>query len=393
MENFQFSASTNILFGKGQLTHLPTVLSQFGKKVLLTYGGGSIKKTGLYDQVKTLLADFEVFELSGIDPNPRVESVEAGAKICRENHIDVILAVGGGSTLDCSKGIAAATFCEGDAWEMILKASNPMTGRDAITRAVPLVTVLTLSATGSEMNSGAVVSNMQTKEKIGFFSPLMLPKCSILDPENTYSVPANQTAAGSADIMSHLLELYFNPSPAYVTNRITESLLKTVIHYAPIAMQEPRNYEARANLMWASTLALNGLCGVGRKPQAWTIHPVEHELSAYYDITHGVGLALLTPQWMRYVLNETNVNKFAEYGVNVWGIDPKLDRFEIANKAIDATEAFFASLGIPLKLPELGIGKENFEAMAVHSVQVGGLPYAYASLTAQDVVAILEMCL
>ncbi len=393
MDNFQFNVGTNILFGKGQLEKLPEVLEPFGKKVLLTYGGGSIKRMGLYDRVKALLADFEVFELGGIDPNPRVESVEAGAKICREQQIDVILAVGGGSTIDCSKAIAAAAFYDGDAWEMIKKVINPMIGKGAITKAVPLCTVLTLAATGSEMNSGSVISNLQTKEKVGFSSPLLLPKCSILDPEYTFTVPANQTAAGAVDIMSHILEVYFNPSPAYVADKISEGLLKTVIEYAPVAMKEPENYEARANLMWAGTLALNGLCAAGRAGQAWTIHPIEHELSAYYDITHGVGLALLTPRWMRYVLDEQNVDKFVQYGVDVWGIDADLDKFEIAKQAIDATEQFWKGLGIPMTLSELGIGEENFAAMAANAVQSGWLQYAYKSLSPEDVVAILKMCL
>jgi alcohol dehydrogenase YqhD (iron-dependent ADH family) len=393
MENFQFHVGTKILFGKGQLDKLPEILEPFGKKVLLTYGGGSIKRMGLYDKIKSLLADFEVFELGGIDPNPRVESVEAGAKMCRENNIDVILAVGGGSTIDCSKAIAAATFYDGSAWEMVKKASVSRGDSSVIAKAVPICSVLTLSATGSEMNSGGVISNLQTREKIGFSNPLLLPKCSILDPENTYTVPANQTAAGAADIMSHVLEVYFNRTPTFIPDRICEGLLKTVIQYAPVAIKEPENYEARANLMWASSLALNGLCGMGRVGQAWTIHPIEHELSAYYDITHGVGLAILTPRWMRYVLNDATVGKFAEYGVNVWGIDPSLDRFEIANKAIDATEEFFRSLGIPMILTELGIGEEFFDAMAAHALPIGSLQYAYAPLNQQDVVAILKMCL
>ncbi len=393
MDNFQFNVGTNILFGKGQIEKLPSVLSPFGKKVLLTYGGGSIKRMGLYDRVKTLLADFEVFELGGIDPNPRVESVEAGAKICRDHQVDVILAVGGGSTIDCSKAIAAAAFYEGDAWEMIKKAAHNSGEPNPIKRAVPLCSVLTLAATGSEMNSGSVISNLNTREKVGFSSPLVLPKCSILDPEYTFTVPANQTAAGAVDIMSHVLEVYFNPSPAFVADRISESMLKTVIQYAPIALKEPENYEARANLMWAGTLALNGLCAAGRVGQAWTIHPIEHELSAYYDITHGVGLAIVTPRWMRYVLNEQNVDKFVEYGVHVWGIDAGLEKFEIAKLAIDATEAFWTRLGIPMTLSELGINEEYFEEMAAHAVQMGGLPYAYVPLNQQDVVAILKMCL
>ena len=349
MENFNFCVGTRILFGKGQEEKLPELLRPYGNKVLLTYGGGSIKRTGLYDRIKNLLHEFEIFELGGIEPNPRIESVYAGAEICREEDIDVILAVGGGSTLDCSKAIAAAAYYEGDAWDLIL---HP----DRIEKALPLVTVLTLSATGSEMDNGGVITNLKTKEKLGFGNPLLLPKASILNPENTFTVPASQTAAGSADIMSHILEVYFDTRRAAVPDRISEGLLKTVIQYAPIAVREPENYEARAELMWTSSLAINGICSTG-KDCAWSCHPMEHELSAYYDITHGVGLAILTPRWMRYILNEHTVEKFAEYAKNVWGIAEKADLFETANAGIDATEEFLKSLEIPMTLSEVGLQK------------------------------------
>lgn len=386
MENFQFAVGTKILFGKDQLEKLPEVLGQYGKRVLITYGGGSIKKSGLYQRVQALLTNFDLFELGGIDPNPRVESVEAGVKLCREHKIDVILALGGGSTIDCSKAIAAATYYDGSPWQMILAPNT-------ISKALPLVDVLTLSAAGSEMNSGAVISNLQTNEKLGFSNPQMLPKCSILDPQLTFSVPKSQTAAGAADIMSHVMEQYFNPSPAFIADQFSEGILRTVIKYAPIAMQQPENYEARASLMWASTVALNGLCSAGRKGQAWTIHPIEHELSAFYDITHGVGLALLTPRWMRYILNAENVSKFVDFGVNVWGLNPQQDAFVLANQAIDALEQFFLSLGIPMTLTELGIDEKNFDIMAEHSMIIGEFGQAYAPLTPQDVRAILKMCL
>jgi len=223
-------------------------------------------------------------------------------------------------------------------------------------------------------------------------NPLVLPKASILDPVNTFTVPAWHTAAGAADIMSHILEVYFGRQEAFIPDRISEALLKTVIHYAPVAIREPENYEARAQLMWASTLALNGLTSTG-KMCAWTCHPIEHEISAYYDITHGVGLAILTPRWMRYALNEKTVDLFATYAVNVWGLDPAMDRLQLANAGIDATEAFFKAIGIPMTLGEVGVGSEHFQAMAEHAVKVGALEYAFVPLNAQNVVTILNACL
>ena len=385
MENFNFCVGTNILFGKGKEEQLSELLKKYGTRVLLTYGGGSIKRTGLYDKVKKLLEDFEVFELGGIEPNPRIDSVYEGATICREEDVDVILAVGGGSTIDCSKAIAAAAYYEGDAWDLILDSSK-------IEKALPICTILTLSATGSEMDNGGVITNLRTKEKLGFGHPLLLPKVSVLNPENTFSVPANQTAAGSADIMSHILEVYFDRKQAAVPDRISEGLLKTVIQYAPIAVKEPDNYEARAELMWTSSLAINGICSTG-KECAWSCHPMEHELSAYYDITHGVGLAILTPRWMRYILNDDTVDKFAEYAVNVWNVVPAEDKYETANAGIDATEAFLKSLGIPMTLTELNIGEEHFARMAEHAVEFGGLNDAYVPLSREDVVNIYKMCL
>ena len=385
MENFNFCVGTRILFGKGQEEKLPELLRPYGNKVLLTYGGGSIKRTGLYDRIKNLLHEFEIFELGGIEPNPRIESVYAGAEICREEDIDVILAVGGGSTIDCSKAIAAAAYYEGDAWDLIL---HP----DRIEKALPICTVLTLSATGSEMDNGGVITNLCRFENLGLGNPLLLPKASVLNPENTFTVSASQTAAGSADIMSHILEVYFDTRRAAVPDRISEGLLKTVIQYAPIAVREPENYEARAELMWTSSLAINGICSTG-KDCAWSCHPMEHELSAYYDITHGVGLAILTPRWMRYILNEHTVEKFAEYAKNVWGIEEKADLFETANAGIDATEEFLKSLGIPMTLSEVGITEEYFTEMAEHAVIFGGLSEAYVPLKAEDVVNIYRMCM
>ncbi|MBO5165353.1 MAG: iron-containing alcohol dehydrogenase [Lachnospiraceae bacterium] len=385
MNNFRFHAYTDIRFGKDQINTLPKLLAPYGKKVLMVYGGGSIKKNGLFDKIMELLADFTVYELSGVEPNPKITSVREGVKLCKTHDIDVVLAVGGGSTIDASKVIAGGAAYDSDPWDLV---TNP----EKIGKVLPIVTVLTLAATGSEMNKNAVISNMETNEKLGTASHDFIPKASICDPTYLFTLPAKQTAAGTADIMSHVFEQYFqNEKRAFLTDRIAEGLLQTCINYCPIALDEPDNYEARANLMWASTLALNGLPCSG-KGGAWTCHPIEHELSAYYDITHGVGLAIVTPRWFRYILNDETVGKFCEYGRNVWNITEP-DAYKCANMAIDATEEFFTECGIPMTLTELGIDDSKFEIMAEKAVRFGGLANAYVPLTKEDVVSILKACL
>ena len=386
MKNFVFNAYTEIIFGKGQIEKLPESLKKFGKNVLLVYGGGSIKKNGIYDKAMELLSGFNVTELSGVEPNPRIETVRKGVELCRKNKIDVVLAIGGGSTIDCSKAIAGACFYEGDAWDIVVDSS-------LIKDVLPIVTVLTLAATGSEMNKNAVISNMELHEKLGTASRKFIPQVSICDPEFTYAVSRLQTAAGSADIMSHVFENYFsNEKGVFVQDKIAEGLLQTCIKYCPIAIESPCNYDARANLMWASSLALNGLVGCGRG-DAWSCHPIEHELSAFYDITHGVGLAILTPRWMRHVLNDKTVKKFATYAKNVWHINDNVDEYELANRAIDATENFFKSCKLPMTLTELGIDSKHFKEMARKAVYNGSLIYSYVPLDEEAVIEILEACL
>ncbi len=385
MNNFRFNAYTDIRFGQNQVEALPEIMAPLGKKVLMVYGGGSIRKNGLYDKVKTLLADFEVFELAGVEPNPKITSVRDGVKICKAENIDVVLAVGGGSTIDASKVIAAGANYEGDPWDLVVD-------KDKIDKVLPIVTVLTLAATGSEMNKNAVISDMTTNEKIGTSSHNFIPRASICDPTYLFSLPASQTAAGTADIMSHIFEQYFqHEKRAFITDRFAESLLKACIKYCPIALKQPDNYEARANLMWASTQALNGLLSCG-KGGPWTCHAIEHELSAFYDITHGVGLAIITPRWMRYILSEDTVEKFCEYGKNVWDITEE-DPYKCANMAIDVTENFFKTCGIPMTLKEVGIDESKIEIMAENAVRRGGLVNAYVSLDVEDVVSILMACL
>ncbi|WP_434302165.1 iron-containing alcohol dehydrogenase [Clostridium botulinum] len=387
MLNFNYSIPTKIFFGKNQISVLGEQIKKYGSRVLLTYGGGSIKKNGVYDKVIKILKSNNIgfVELSGIDPNPRVTSVREGVKLCKENNIDFILAVGGGSTIDCSKVIAASYYYEGDPWDIVIKKAK-------INKALPIGSILTLAATGSEMDAGAVISNMDTNEKIGVGHPSMAPKFSILDPEYTFTVPKNQTAAGTADIMSHIFEAYFSKTKeAYIQNRMAEAILKTCIEYGKVAIKEPGNYEARANLMWASSLAINGLLSYG-KSEPWSVHPMEHELSAFYDITHGVGLAILTPNWMKYVLGDENVNDFYEYGVNVWDINPEESKYEVAQKAIEKTREYFIELGIPATLKEVGIGEEKLEQMAEAATRNGTLD-GFKPLSTEDVLNIYKLSL
>ena len=386
MENFNFKAYTEMIFGKGQISKLPEVMNRYGKNVLLAYGGGSIKKNGIYDNVKELLKNYNIIELDKIEPNPKIETVRRGVKLCKENNIDVILAVGGGSTIDCAKVVAAGAFYDKDPWDLV---TNP----EKIDKVLPIVTILTLAATGSEMNGNAVISKMDTNEKLGTSSVNMKPQVSILDPEYLYTLPSIQTAAGTADIMSHIFESYFKKTEgAFVQDKFSEGLLETCIKYCPIALKDPTNYEARANLMWASSMALNGLCGSG-KPGAWSCHPIEHELSAFYDITHGVGLAIVTPRWMRYILSENTVDKFVDYAINVWKLENKDHKFALANEAIDLTEKFFKDCGIPMTLRKVNIDETHFDEMAKGAVEHGSLADAYVPLNEADVKKILEMCL
>lgn len=388
MNNFVYNIPVKVYFGENQLGHLGEELKKYGKRVLMTYGGGSIKKIGLYAQVVAEIekAGLELFELSGIEPNPRVSSVNRGAEICKNEKIDVLLAVGGGSTIDATKFIGAAAYYDGDAWDIV-------TGKEPITGCLPIVTILTLSATGSEMDPFAVISNTDTKDKIGNMHPSMLPKVSFLDPANTYTVNAYQTACGSVDIISHILEVYFNMNQdLYMLDCVMEGLLRTVIKYAPVAIKEPDNYEARANLMWASSWAINGFLNGGKR-QAWSCHPMEHELSAIYDITHGLGLAILTPRWMEYTLDETTVSRFYQFGCNVFDIDKSMEPMAVAKQSIERmSDFFFKTLGLKSSFKEIGIEEANFGTMARKACMGGVLP-GFKPLNPQDIENIFKMCL
>lgn len=388
MVNFDYQTPTRLVFGKGIVEEkLVSALRPLGKRVLLTYGGGSIKRMGLYDLVKRLLADFEVYELSGIEPNPKYStSVVDGVRICKEKHIEVILAVGGGSVLDCSKAIAAGACYDGEAWDLISYKVKAQA-------ALPIVDIMTLAATGSEYDCGGVISRTESNDKIGYMDPLLFPVCSFLDPTYTCTVPAKHTAAGVADAINHVMEQYFTAPHNDVADGFCETLIKVLMKYAPIAMQDPNNYEARAEIMFACTFGCNGILNLGAAPSGWPMHGIEHALSAYYDITHGEGLAIITPRWMRHILNDSTRERFVKFGINVYGISPSLPETDIAEQTIQRTYDFFKSLGMPMTLREVGIDESRIDEMAKHVADNEGLEQAYVPLTQQDIAAILRASL
>lgn len=387
MENFYYNIPTRVEFGRNAIERLPEFVKELGSRVLIVYGGGSVKRTGLYDKVVSLLDENGIahVELSGAMPNPRLSSVKSGIDMCRENDIEVILPVGGGSTIDCAKAIAAGAFYDGDVWEL---TDEP----ERIVRALPIIAVPTMAATGSEMDPYSVITNEDTKQKRDISSELLYPVYSILNPEYTYTVPAYQTAAGVADIMSHIFEVYFTENgDTFMQDRMMESLLKVLIKYGPVAVKEPDNYDARANIMWASEWAINGFIACG-KGGPWPAHSIEHQLSAYYDITHGHGLAIITPVLMEYILNETSLPHLVNYGVNVWDIDKSMEPYAIAREAIARTAALYEEMGLCADLGELGVPYgDDFDEMA-DKAAAEGLKYCLVPLGKEDVVEIYKRC-
>ena len=389
MKNFVYNIPTKIFFGKGQIKKIGPEILKYGKKVLLVYGKGSIKSNGIYDKAIEILKEYgiEYFELGGVDPNPRTETVYKGAEICKENKIDLILAIGGGSTIDCAKAIGLQSKYEGDFWKDFYIDGK----KEFVKEVTPVASILTLAATGSEMNGSTVISNTAVNMKVGFNHPKLKPVFSVEDPEYTYSVSKYQTCAGAIDIMSHLFEQYFSiENDGFLQNRMIEGLLKTIIHYVPIAIENPKDYEARANIMWTSSLALNELVTYGKISTDWATHQIEHQLSAVYDITHGIGLGILTPAWMKYVLSEENIHRFVDYGKNIWNLSGS-DK-EIAEKSIEKTKEFFTSLGCPSSLSEINIDDSHFEEMAANAVFRGSVG-SMKKLTKEDIVAIYKLAL
>lgn len=383
MQNFDYMTPTRLIFGRDAIAKLPEVMTQFGKKILLTYGGGSIKKIGLYQKVLEMLKGYDIVELPGIQPNPKYDpSVLDGVRLCKEHNVDVILSVGGGSVLDCSKAIAAGAKYDGAPWDLIsykVKAKA----------ALPIVDILTLAATGSEYDCGGVISRTETNDKIGYIDPLLFPVVSILDPVYTFTVSKKQTAAGIADAMNHTIEQYFVEDSTLLNDGFCESMLRSLMTNGRKCLENPEDYTARAEMMLACTYGCNGILALGNSYSGWPCHGIEHALSAYYDITHGEGLAIITPRWMRHILSERTMDRFVKYGINVFGIDPTLPKQEIAGKAIDATYEFFKSINIPMHLREVGIDDSRIDEMAHHIAVNEGLDKAYVPLTEQDIKEIL----
>ena len=393
MNDFTFQNTTKVYFGKDQLQHLHEEVLKYGNKILLAYGGGSIKRTGLYDKVINELTSnhIEVFELDGVEPNPRHTTVNKGVAICKENNINVVLAIGGGSTIDCCKAIAATTLSNTDnIWDLV---EGKTTWKDALA----VIAMPTIASTGSEMDKSCVIANVDLGVKSGINGEAIRPKVAFLDPTNTFTVPAKQTACGGFDIMAHLFDMnYFVNADKYPLQfNVVETLLKTVRTQLPIAIKEPENYEARATMLWAASWALNSFCTSGFKTQA-QLHALE-QFSSSYDLTHGLGLAIIMPKWMKYLLDrdDTVIDDFARFGVNVMSVEDSDDKKAVAYKAIDALQNFIKDeLGLPVHLSELGLDGSQFEQMKVKACYgKDSLPYAYRPLSQEDCFNIYQMCL
>ena len=389
MNNFTFSSPTNVIFGKGNDKEVGKYVKPLGKKVLLHYGGGSIKRNGLYDTVvESLKAEgLEIVELDGVVPNPRYSKIKEGALLCRKENVDVVLAVGGGSVIDSAKAIAAATLIEEDEdfWDdYIMKKRRPV-------KALPIGVVLTLPAAGSETNRGIVITNDQTQFKRSLGSDYMIPKFAIINPENHYSLPSYQTACGSADIIAHLLERYFtHTTDVDFSDRLIEASLRTMIHVAPLAIKNPEDYNLRAEIAWCGTLAHNGILGKGRT-EDWGTHSLQHELGAIYDITHGEGLSIMFPAWMKYVWKE-NPKRFVQYAMRVWNVDYAVEKEEeMILEGIRRTEVFFKELGLATRLSELNIDDSKFEEMAKKMLLGKETEGNFKKMTVEDAVNIYKL--
>ncbi|MBM7554857.1 iron-containing alcohol dehydrogenase [Thalassobacillus pellis] len=386
MEAFTFHNPTRLIFGKDQLQKLPEEIPETTEKVLVVYGGGSIKKNGLYDKVMAQLKNIgvETVELPGVEPNPKLSTVRKGAEICKKEKVDFVLAVGGGSVIDCTKTISAAARYDGDAWDLVTKKATP-------DGALPFGTVLTLAATGSEMNGGAVITNWETNEKYGWgYPPYTYPKFSILDPVHTITVPRDQTVYGIVDMMTHILEQYFHASTnAPVQDEMCEGVLRTVIETAPKLLDDLESYEHRETILYAGTIALNGMLQMGYKGD-WASHNIEHAVSAVYDIPHAGGLAILFPNWMKYNLDK-EPTRFKQLAVKVFDVDPsgKSDK-EVALEGIEALRNFWSSIGAPETLSDYEIDDSQFNVIVDRAMKRGAFGN-FNELHEEDVEEILTM--
>ncbi|PIC63054.1 NADH-dependent alcohol dehydrogenase [Sporosarcina sp. P13] len=387
MNPFVFHNPTKLIFGKEQLQKLPKELANYGKKVLLVYGGGSIKRNGLYDELMNLLNahDFEVVEMAGVEPNPRLSTAKRGADLCKQQDIDVILAAGGGSVIDCTKLIASAAKYDGDPWDFVTGKARPQ-------EALPFGTILTLTATSSEMNAGSVITNEETQEKYGWGGPFNYPKFSILDPTYTLTVPLDQTVYGIVDTMSHIFEQYFHTSDnTPFQDQMCEAALRSVMVTGEQLVKDPDNMELRETMMLSGVWGLNGFLSMGTRGD-WGTHDIEHAVSAVYDIPHAGGLAILFPHWMKQTYSR-NPKRYVQLAVNVFGVDPsgKTDE-EIAMEGIGRLSAYWKTIGAPVSLADYDIDDSKLELIAKKAAINGPLG-GYAQLSQEEVLTLLKASL
>lgn len=384
MLNFSFKNPTNLVFGKNTISSIGNYVKEYNlKKVLLLYGKGSIFNNGVYDDVTSSLKKnhIEFVELSGVKPNPLLSKVKEGINIVKEHSLDAIIAVGGGSVIDSGKAISAGSCYDGDVWDLFENNVK-------LTSALPLFTVLTLSATGSEMNCGGVITNEKENKKWSFGSPLLYPKVSILDPTIQSSLPVNQTINGAIDTITHVFEAYFGGTKnTDMSDELSEGIIRTVIHHSKILLQNPTNYESRCELAFAATLALNGLNGLGRKGD-WASHNIEHSLSVLNDVSHGTGLAIIMPAWMKYVYKE-DIDKFAKMGRNIFAITEGSTE-EIALKSIDALKNYYSELGAPTTLKAINVSHKDLDFIADNASMLAPLG-TFKKLYREDIYNILEI--
>lgn len=383
--DFTYYNPTKIYFGKNSMEHLANELQNYEKNILLLYGKGSVKKMGLYDQIIDILnsCNKNIVELSGIKPNPSYSQVLEGGRLVRDNKIDLILAVGGGSTIDCAKAISVSAYADGDPWQRYWIDFEPIDNQ-----IVPVGTILTMTGTASEMNGGSVITNEDVSVKTGrVFPPEVNPKFSILNPEFTYTVPKMQMASGIFDIMSHLMEQYFSGDDDNTTDYVIEAIMTSLIKSAKTAIRNPEDYEARSNIMWCATLGLNTVTGLS-KTQDWEVHNIEHQLGAYTDCPHGLGLAVISMPYYRYIY-QNGIDKFVRFAKNVWKVNPEnKTKDEIALEGISCLEHFAKELGIPLTLRELGATETMLEKIAYSAYEGGG----YKRMTHEDIWTVLKKC-
>lgn len=384
--HFIYHVPTKMYFGDNQLENLGSELQRHGTRVLLIYGSERLKNTELYTCIRNQVtqAGLQCLEAGGVEPNPRHTTVNHIASVCKKEHIDMLLAVGGGSVLDCAKFVSAASFYEGDCWDFFV-------GKAKMEKFLPVITIPTLSGTGSDMDAFGIVSNEEKKEKLPLYHPQLFPVASFLAPSLTSTVSPFQTACGSIDAFTHYLEVYFMRPNLYVIDRVTEGFMKAILHYIPVVMRDPENDEARANLMWASSWALNGFTFGPTGGTPFTCHWIEDELSAKYDITHGLGLAILLPHYLEYCLNEQSAPLYKEFAVNVLGIDASLSPLEAGKKSIEVLrKLFFDTCGLKSRLRDYGIEDTSRFAEMAEIACRGGVIQGFVHLTRQDVVNIYK---